>query len=133
MLSHAGHRKWWHRPQTASPTLVMDLMTFARAIAARASTSADPRGLPLNGQAVCRRRPALSQIVDLTSGRWSVLGRIANCDNARLTWLARDLGMHRQAFRRHYHDLLKNGFVELSNPTHIIAGLASSNYWRVER
>jgi DNA-binding MarR family transcriptional regulator len=56
----------------------------------------------------------------LTSARWQILGTIVAADRPQpVSWLARDLGAHRQNVQRIANDLEKEGLVAFeSNPHH---------------
>lgn len=61
----------------------------------------------------------------LTSARWQVLGTVIAADRPQpVAWLARDMGANRQNVQRIVNDLVKEGFVELTdNPHHKRASL----------
>ncbi len=86
---------------------------------AEAATSLILEVFRLNGQLLAADDRLVSPL-DLTSVRWQVLGAIAESDREKpVSWLARDLGMHRKGVQRITNDLLRIGFVELvPNPHH---------------
>ncbi|SEQ34212.1 MarR family winged helix-turn-helix transcriptional regulator [Giesbergeria anulus] len=61
----------------------------------------------------------------LTSARWQVLGTVIAAERPQpVAWLARDMGANRQNVQRIVNDLVKEGFVELTdNPHHKRASL----------